>query len=98
MASAFQDLRLMAHSPRLVSDPSNEFRSVHTDVLRNLWVVRWGGRAATETSVLDADMQLHEVAAELIRRRQLRLEKHTDFTYGDYVYWYVLTKEENADC
>lgn len=70
---------------------------VTTEVLRNLWLVRFGGRAVTVK-----DMHNHrfddiaDVGQELANRKQMRLEKHHYADRAETTYYYVLERE-NAD-
>jgi hypothetical protein len=71
------------------------FEDVPTDVLRNLWLVKFGGRAVTLQ-----DMHNHryddiaDVGQELAYRNQIRQEAHGNLDRADVTNYYVLEKED----
>jgi hypothetical protein len=68
---------------------------VPTDVLRNLWLVKFGGRAVTMQ-----DMHNHrfddiaDIGQELANRKLIRAESHTRFDTAERSNHYILERED----
>jgi hypothetical protein len=71
---------------------------VPTEVLRNLWLVKFGGRAVTLQ-----DMHNHrfddiaDVGQELANRNQIRQETHTRPDVLEVKNYYVLEREDGTE-
>jgi hypothetical protein len=71
------------------------FEDVPTDVLRNLWLVKFGGRAVTLQ-----DMHNHrfddiaDVGQELANRNQIRRDEHYSADTMEKKNYYVLERED----
>ena len=73
------------------------FEEVPTDVLRNLWLVKFSGRVVTMR-----DMHNHrfddiaDIGQELANRKQIRFETQSFVDRTEVTHYYILEKE-NAD-
>lgn len=71
------------------------FEDVPTEVLRNLWLVKFGGRVVTIK-----DMHNHrfddiaDVGQELAKRNQIRRETHFRQDHMEKTNYYVLERED----
>ena len=81
--------------PRMPQLGKTGFEDVATEVLRSLWLVKFGGRAET-MDVVHAlrDEDIGKVGLELARRKQLREEAHSRFDSTEVTYYYVLERED----
>ena len=70
------------------------FEDVATDVLRNLWLIKFGGRVVSidEVDTLHGD-DIVSVGRELVARNQIRHEKHSRPDLDEVRHYYVLEKE-----
>ena len=83
------------------TEQSKQFKDVSTEVLRSLWLVRWGGRRATlsqVTSAVENEEPVVGAMRELCNRGHVRFEEHKSFSTDDvshcYVLYYVLERED----
>jgi hypothetical protein len=69
--------------------------TVETEVLRNLWLVKWGQRGVLfeDVAALDKDDDVRDVMQELINRRQVSAERHMHPHWMEEMNYYVLTKD-----
>lgn len=76
---------------------NTKFTNVDTEVLRNLWLAKFGGRAASlqDLKGLDGD-DIIEIGQELANRKQIRFETVHSPTHVDIQHFYILEKD-NAD-
>jgi hypothetical protein len=71
------------------------FEDVPTEVLRNLWLVKFGGRSVTLQ-----DMHNHryddiaDIGQELANRNLIRHEAHGHFDRADVSNYYILERED----
>jgi hypothetical protein len=76
---------------------NTKFTNVDTEVLRNLWLAKFGGRAASlqDLKGLDGD-DIIEIGQELANRKQIRFETQGYVDRTEIKHFYVLEKD-NAD-
>ena len=81
--------------PRMPQFGKTGFEDVPTDVLRNLWLVKFGGRVVhtDEMHALSED-DIHSLARELMNRKQIRHETNYRADLDETLYYYVLEKED----
>jgi hypothetical protein len=81
--------------PRMPQFGKTGFEDVPTDVLRNLWLVKFGGRVVSMDDVhaLSED-DISEVSRELLNRKQLRHESLERPDIMERQYFYILEKED----
>ena len=70
------------------------FEDVATDVLRNLWLIKFGGRFVRMNDVsTDYTEDIVNVGRELVARKQIRYEKQSRPDLDEVQYYYVMEKE-----
>jgi hypothetical protein len=81
--------------PRTAQKGPTGFEDVATDVLRNLWLVKFGGRVVSvaDMSALRED-DISRVGLELVKRKQIRHETNYRADLDETLYYYVLEKED----
>jgi hypothetical protein len=74
------------------------FEDVDTEVLRNLWMVKFGGRGITMRQLYDVrEEDINMVAMELYRRKQVKREiVQSPYEVAAKIL-YILEKEQNGD-
>jgi hypothetical protein len=71
------------------------FEDVPTDVLRNLWLVKFGERVVNTNDVpTDQAEDIVNVGRELAFRNQIRHEKQYRADLDEVRYYYILEKED----
>jgi len=73
-----------------------KFKYVDTEVLRNLWLVRFGGRVVRLMDLNGIDDDAIEIGQELANRKQLRFETQKYVARMETEHFYILEKD-NAD-
>ena len=81
--------------PRMPQFSKTGFEDVPTDVLRNLWLIKFGGRVVQmdELHALSGD-DIHTLSRELMNRKQIRQETLERPDIMERQYFYVLEKED----
>jgi len=71
------------------------FEDVPTDVLRNLWLIKFGGRVVSidEMDTFYGD-DIVSVGRELVARNQIRHEKHARPDLDEVRHYYILERED----
>lgn len=81
--------------PRMPYKELTGFEDVATDVLRNLWLIKFGGRVVSVdamTALRNDDIS--NVGLELVKRKQIRHEQNYRADLMDTQYYYVLERED----
>ena len=73
-----------------------KFKDVDTEVLRNLWLVRFGGRVVRLMDLNGIDDDAIEIGQELANRKQIKFETLHRTDRMETEHFYVLEKD-NAD-
>ena len=73
-----------------------KFKYVHTDVLRNLWLVKFGAHAVRLADLHGLEDDMIQVGQELANRKQLKFETVHRPDRMETEHFYVLEKD-NAD-
>jgi hypothetical protein len=81
--------------PRMPQFGKTGFEDVPTDVLRNLWLVKFGGRVVSvdDMAALNGD-DIADVGRELADRKQLRHETNYRADLDETLYYYILERED----
>lgn len=75
---------------------NTKFTNVDTEVLRNLWLAKFGGHAVSLNDLKDLEDDIIEVGQELANRNQIKFETLHSPTHVDIQHFYILEKD-NAD-
>ena len=81
--------------PRMPQFGKTGFEDVSTEVLRNLWLVKFGDRVVrTDDVPSDQTEDIVKVGRELASRKQIRHEKQYRADLDEVRYYYVLERED----
>lgn len=75
---------------------NTKFTNVDTEVLRNLWLVKFGVHAVRLGELNGLEDDMIQVGQELANRKQLKFETVYSPTHVDVQHYYILEKD-NAD-
>ena len=81
--------------PRMPQFGKTGFETVTTEVLRDLWLIRFGGRVVNVDAMPSTKTdELNGLARELVARGLVRHEKQYRADLDEARYYYILEKED----
>lgn len=86
------------YQPDEFEDAHTGFEYVDTEVLRNLWMTKFGSRGITFLQLAETRGEdINMVAMELYKRKQVKREIVQRPDVADSKIFYILEKEQNGD-
>ena len=81
--------------PRMPQFGKTGFEDVPTEVLRNLWLVKFGGRAVSMDALNSfRDDDIYTIGRELSNRKQVRFESFNRIDSEESASFYILENED----